>query len=331
MKRKIFCLFFSLLLISTNAFSAIMYYWDGDSWEPWDASLNATDLDIRNLSKALDEIYIVPRTDAGVAYDARDRNWALSSITDSINAVQSGTWNIGTLTGITNTVTVDGSGFTQPVSGTFWQATQPISAASLPLPSGAATSTNQSTHTNKFPSAAAMADNTANPTLTKIAAYLMMFDGSTWDRLLGDATNGLLVNPGSNNDVIVYPHEGSWTDYDSLEDIDLDTTTEIVGDAITVSGYGILSLRVCIHTITGAPTNYILKIYDWDGIQVAEWAIGWPQSMVWEDTEFASEKCIIIPFNIKGSSQVKYGFQCTDCADGSKEVSIDDCRYRLSY
>jgi hypothetical protein len=45
---------------------------------------------------------------------------------------------------------VDGSGVTQPVSGTFWQATQPVSgtfwqttqpvsAASLPLPSGAAT------------------------------------------------------------------------------------------------------------------------------------------------------------------------------------------------
>ncbi len=29
---------------------------------------------------------------------------------------------------------------TQPVSGTFWQATQPVSAASLPLPAGAATS-----------------------------------------------------------------------------------------------------------------------------------------------------------------------------------------------
>jgi hypothetical protein len=31
------------------------------------------------------------------------------------------------------------------VSGTFWQTTQPVSAASLPLPSGAATSANQST------------------------------------------------------------------------------------------------------------------------------------------------------------------------------------------
>ncbi len=34
---------------------------------------------------------------------------------------------------------VDGSGVTQPVSGTFFQATQPISAVSLPLPTGAAT------------------------------------------------------------------------------------------------------------------------------------------------------------------------------------------------
>lgn len=34
---------------------------------------------------------------------------------------------------------------TQPVSGTFWQTTQPVSAASLPLPTGAATSANQVT------------------------------------------------------------------------------------------------------------------------------------------------------------------------------------------
>lgn len=40
-------------------------------------------------------------------------------------------------------LSVDASGTTVPVSGTFWQATQPISAASLPLPSGAATSAKQ--------------------------------------------------------------------------------------------------------------------------------------------------------------------------------------------
>jgi hypothetical protein len=62
----------------------------------------------------------------------------------------------GNLTGVPGTangVKVDGSGVTQPVSiasmpttpvtGTFWQATQPVSATSLPLPTGAATAANQ--------------------------------------------------------------------------------------------------------------------------------------------------------------------------------------------
>lgn len=52
----------------------------------------------------------------------------------------------GTLTAaISGTVAVTGTFFqaTQPVSGTFFQSTQPVSAASLPLPTGAATSANQ--------------------------------------------------------------------------------------------------------------------------------------------------------------------------------------------
>lgn len=46
---------------------------------------------------------------------------------------------------------VDGSGVTQPVSGTFWQATQPVSAASLPLPTGAATETTLAAASAKLP------------------------------------------------------------------------------------------------------------------------------------------------------------------------------------
>jgi len=41
-------------------------------------TVDATDLDIRNLSKTQDEVYSVLRTDAGVAYDARDRNWTIT-------------------------------------------------------------------------------------------------------------------------------------------------------------------------------------------------------------------------------------------------------------
>jgi hypothetical protein len=42
-------------------------------------------------------------------------------------------------------VTLDGESV--PVTGTFWQATQPVSAASLPLPSGASTLAEQQTQT----------------------------------------------------------------------------------------------------------------------------------------------------------------------------------------
>jgi hypothetical protein len=57
-----------------------------------------------------------------------------------------------TIPGTTNGVVVNNSSLavtgtfwqaTQPVSGTFWQTTQPISVASLPLPSGAATAAKQ--------------------------------------------------------------------------------------------------------------------------------------------------------------------------------------------
>jgi hypothetical protein len=51
--------------------------------------------------------------------------------------------NLTGLTGSANGLKVDGSAVTQPVSGTFWQTTQPVSAASLPLPTGAATAANQ--------------------------------------------------------------------------------------------------------------------------------------------------------------------------------------------
>ena len=75
------------------------------------------------------------------------RGWTLSSGTDSVAAVQSGTWNIGSITtlpAITGAVSVSNFPVTQPVSGTvavsnfpasqavtgtFWQATQPVSIA----------------------------------------------------------------------------------------------------------------------------------------------------------------------------------------------------------
>lgn len=55
----------------------------------------------------------------------------------------------GILNGTSDAIKVDGSSSTQPVSGTVavsnFPATQPVSAAALPLPSGAATAARQDT------------------------------------------------------------------------------------------------------------------------------------------------------------------------------------------
>lgn len=65
-----------------------------------------------------------------------------SAIIGGVELVDSGGTNKASISA-GGAVKVDASATTQPVSGTFWQATQPISAASLPLPSGGSTSAKQ--------------------------------------------------------------------------------------------------------------------------------------------------------------------------------------------
>jgi hypothetical protein len=112
---------------------------------------------------------------------------------------------------------------TLAVSGTFWQATQPVSLAtntpdvidrsgrllghvtvdSAPttavtiasLPSGAVT--NAGTFAvqadTELPAAAALADTAANPTTPSIGANGLLWNGTSWDRAPGDKTNGAKV------------------------------------------------------------------------------------------------------------------------------------------
>lgn len=55
----------------------------------------------------------------------------------------------------------------------------------------------------ELPTAAALADDASNPTAPAVGAFLMLWDGATWDRGKGDSTDGQLVNLGANNDVTV--------------------------------------------------------------------------------------------------------------------------------
>lgn len=106
---------------------------------------------------------------------------------------------------------------------------QPVSATSLPLPTGAATSAKQDTGNTslasidgkitavntgavviasgnvtadtELPAAAVLADNASNPTAPAIASFGMLFDGSTWDRArsvaaLGDGGTAALATGG---------------------------------------------------------------------------------------------------------------------------------------
>lgn len=57
------------------------------------------------------------------------------------------------------------------------------------LPSGAATSANQTTLIGRFVAAAALSDAQANPTTTRVGAVLQAFNGSTWDRLRSAGDN----------------------------------------------------------------------------------------------------------------------------------------------
>ena len=53
----------------------------------------------------------------------------------------------------------------------------------------------------ELPAAAALADNTVTPTAPAVGAFLMVYDGTTWDFLRGTAANGGLVDISRNQRV----------------------------------------------------------------------------------------------------------------------------------
>ena len=92
-------------------------------------------------------------------------------------------------------------GVAVPVSGTFWQATQPVSAASLPLPAGAATGANQPT---KAVIGSTTSGQTGNLQMGGVTASAPAYASGQTDPLSLDTSGNLRVNcttgcSGSNN------------------------------------------------------------------------------------------------------------------------------------
>ena len=130
-----------------------------------------------------------------------------------------------------NALKVDGSAVTQPVSGTV--TATPSGAAAVVGSGTEATAQRVTIATDstgvlsvddnggsltvdgtvavsgtvtvdsELPTAAALADNTANPTVPAVGGFSMVYDGATWDRAPGTSADGALVNLGANNDVTI--------------------------------------------------------------------------------------------------------------------------------
>jgi len=91
---------------------------------------------------------------------------------------------------------------------------------------------------SEFPAAATITDNFSNPSTTSVMSMGMLYDGSAWDMMKGDATNGALVNLGSNNDVTV---SGTVT-------ANLSATDNAVLDAMVVDLAALETLQTSTNT-----------------------------------------------------------------------------------
>lgn len=153
-----------------------------------------------------------------------------------------GTAAMGEMTG-TNTLIplqLDGSGNLKISFG----STVPVNIVAVsagPIDvSGSSVSVTGTVSVTGYPTAAAAADNTSNPTITKIGAYNMLWDGSTWDRQPGNSADGTLVNLGANNDITVtgtvaVTQSGTWDEV-GINDSGNSITVDDGGSSLTVDG-----------------------------------------------------------------------------------------------
>jgi hypothetical protein len=119
----------------------------------------------------------------------------------------------------------------------------------------------------ELPAAAALADNTANPTAPAVGSFGHWWDGATWDRAPGTSADGLLVNLGANNDVtITGAVDTELPAAAALTDADANPTVPAVGgflvgyngatwDRVRVANTGRLQVDVVTGGGSDTPTN----------------------------------------------------------------------------
>lgn len=107
---------------------------------------------------------------------------------------------------------------------------------------------------SELPAAAALSDNAGNPTAPAVAAHLMVWDSTAWDRLLGSSVDGVLVNLGANNDVTI-----ASTVNVSGSTVHLGTGTNNIGtvhnSSVTVSNVVTVNSTGGVYSVSGSTVS----------------------------------------------------------------------------
>lgn len=125
----------------------------------------------------------------------------------------------------------------------------------------------------ELPAAAALADNTANPTVPAVGAFGMVWDGANWDRTPGNQTDGILVNLGANNDVTVTgsitANAGTNLNTSALA---LEATLQSVKTAVETIDNAIAGSEMQVDVVGSLPSgsNTIGNVKLTDGTDVAD-------------------------------------------------------------
>lgn len=226
-----------------------------------------------------------------------DDNGASITVDGTITANQGGTWNINNISGAINLPTGASSlGEQQTQTGiltTIDGDTGNISTK-IDIVAGAVSGTEvqvdvitmptvtvTGTVDTELPAAAALADDTVNPTTPSVGTFPHWYDGATWDRAKGDSTDGLLVNLGANNDIsgTVTANAGTNLNTSALA---LETTATSIKTAVEIIDNAISGSEMQVDIVAAIPagtnnigdvdiasiaagTNYIGKVRLTDG------------------------------------------------------------------
>lgn len=155
---------------------------------------------------------------------------------------QSGAWSVG----ITGSVAV---------TGTFWQATQPVSAASLPLPSGAATEATLSAASAKLPASLGPKAGSASLSVAPATdARFVVANGSGVALAMGAGyVDDNVLRVILSHDSKVTPASSA---YESVADITRPANTtaytagDVVGGVIGLYGVGLINGHTIINTVS---------------------------------------------------------------------------------